>query len=221
MKKTVIILSGGIDSTTLAYYLKDKGHKLYALTFNYGQKQKEEISAALAIVKRLKILHKVVDISSVKNLLKSALTKSDIKIPHGHYAAKNMKSTVVPNRNMIMLSIAAGYASSIKAKNIAFAVHGGDHFIYADCRLLFVNAMCGVLMASFFDDDIKPQVIAPFLNFDKTDIVRIGYMLKVPFELTWSCYEGGKKHCGQCGTCRERKEAFQKAGVVDLTEYEK
>ena len=220
MKKTVIILSGGLDSTTLAYYLKDKGHELYALTFNYGQKQKEEISAALTITKQLKISHKIADISSVKDLLKSALTKSDIKVPDGHYAANNMKSTVVPNRNMIMLSIAAGYASSIEAENIAFAAHGGDHFIYADCRPLFVDTLNQALIASFYDDNVKPLIIAPFSNFNKTDIVRIGHMLKVPFELTWSCYKGGKKHCGRCGTDNERKEAFRLAGVPDPTEYE-
>ena len=131
-----------------------------------------------------------------------------------------MKSTVVPNRNMIMLSIAAGYASSIKALNIAFAAHSGDHFIYADCRLLFVNTMCGVLMASFIDDDVKPQVISPFISMDKTDIIRIGHTLKVPFKLTWSCYKGLDKHCGVCGTCIERKEAFKKSNVPDPTEYE-
>ena len=219
MKKAVIILSGGIDSTTLAYYLKDKGYKLYALTFDYGQKQRKEIKIAKAISKGLKIPHKVIDISSVKTLLRSALTRSDIEVPHGSYTRKSMKSTVVPNRNMIMLSIAAGYASSIKAENVAFAAHGGDHFIYPDCRSLFVDSMCGVLTASFFDDEIKPQVIAPFVRLDKTDIVRLGTMLKVPYKKTWSCYLGEKKHCGQCSTCKEKKQAFKLAGVKDPTKY--
>lgn len=217
--KTVIVLSGGMDSSTLAYYLKDKGHKLTALTFNYGQKHNREAEHAEKIAKKLGIPWKLVDISDVKKILSSSLTDDKQKVPHGHYAAKNMKSTVVPNRNAIMLSIAGGYAGSIKARYIGYAAHGGDHFIYADCRPLFVNCFSSALAAAFIDEKIRPELIAPFINIDKTDIVRMGHMLKVPYGETWSCYEGGEKHCGKCGTCVERKEAFQKSGVSDPTEY--
>ena len=219
-KKTVIMLSGGIDSTTLAYYLKDKKHDLHALSFYYGQKHHKEILVAEEMAKILQIPFKLVDIRNVGKLLKSSLTSKKEKVPEGHYAEKVMKSTVVPNRNMIMLSIAAGYAKSIKATTVAFAAHAGDHFIYPDCRPDFVTNMRLALASSFGYEKPFPELIAPFIALDKVDIVRLGTMLKVPFGLTWSCYKGLEKHCGKCGTCVERKEAFKLAGIKDLTEYE-
>ena len=220
MKKTVIILSGGMDSTTLAYYLKDKGHDLYALSFYYGQKHNKEVLVADEIAQGLNIPFKLVDIRKVGSILKSSLTDKNKKVPEGHYAAENMKSTVVPNRNMIMLSIAAGYAKSIEATKLAYAAHGGDHFIYLDCRPKFVHALQMAFSASFGYEKPYLELIAPFNTLDKTDIVRIGYMLKVPYELTWSCYVGKDEHCGKCGTCFERKEAFKLAKVKDPTKYE-
>ena len=219
-KKTVIMLSGGIDSSTLAYYLKDKKYGLYALSFYYGQKHNKEVLIAEKIAKKLQISFKLIDIRNVGKLLKSSLTSEKEEIPEGHYAEEIMKSTVVPNRNMIMLSIAAGYAKSIEATTLAFAAHTGDHFIYPDCRPDFVMAMRHTLASSFGYEKPFPELIAPFITFDKTDIVRIGYMLKVPFKLTWSCYKGLDKHCGHCGTCVERKEAFKLAKITDPTEYE-
>lgn len=220
-KKTVVIISGGMDSTTLAYYLQDKEHDLYALSFNYGQKHNKELEAAKTIVKILNIPHKVIDVSELGNLLKSALTSSEVEVPHGYYADENMKATIVPNRNMIMLSIAAGYAKSLDADYIAFGPHVGDHPIYPDCRSEFVRNMNDTLALAMEGMDGKtPKVIAPFVGIDKTDIVRLGTNLKVPYELTWSCYEGGEKHCGKCGTCCERHEAFVLAGVKDPTEYQ-
>jgi len=213
-------MSGGIDSSTLAYYLKDKGHEVKALTFNYGQKHDNEIDAAAKICVEAEIPWKLVDISAVKYLLDSALTNDKRKIPEGHYADKNMESTVVPNRNMIMLSIAAGYAKSIGFDYIAFAAHGGDHFIYPDCRPGFVDILTAAIRSAFGHSDDAPKLIAPFVDFDKTDIVRMGHMLKVPFKITWSCYKGRVKHCGKCGTCVERKEAFKLAKVSDPTKYE-
>ena len=221
MKKTVIIVSGGIDSTTLAYYLKDKGHDLYVLSFNYGQKQVKEILIAEKIAKKLSIPFQLVNIQKIGGLLKSSLTDKKEKIPKGHYAKESMKSTVVPNRNMIMLSIAAGYARSIKANYLAYAAHGGDHLIYPDCRPGFVRALRMALAESFGYQKPWPELIAPFVSFDKTDIIRMGYMLRVPFELTYSCYKGLDKHCGVCSTCIERKEAFKKANVSDPTKYER
>jgi len=221
MKKTVILVSGGIDSTTLTYYLKDKGHDLYPICFYYGQKHNKEILIAEQIFYTLNLPFKLVDIKKVGRLLKSSLTDKDGKIPKGKYDKKVMKSTVVPNRNMILLSIAAGYGKSIGATKLAFAAHGGDHFIYPDCRPGFVHALQMAFSASFGYEKPRLELIAPFITFDKTDIVRIGHMLKVPFKSTWSCYEGNQKHCGRCGTCYERAEAFQKAGISDPAKYEK
>lgn len=217
MKKAVVILSGGMDSTTLLYYMLDKKYRCYTLSFNYGQKHSKELGAAKKITAELKVFNKVVDISSVKDLLKSAITNNKEEVPHGHYAGENMKATVVPNRNLIMLSIAAGYARSIEASVVVYGPHGGDHPIYPDCRPAFVSSLNHTLIHSF--DDVKTKVLAPFIGIDKTDIVRLGAAMNVPYKDTWSCYEGGELHCGRCGTCVERKEAFALASIVDPTHY--
>jgi 7-cyano-7-deazaguanine synthase len=166
--------------------------------------------------------HKIVDLRCINGLVQSsALTNPNMKIPEGHYAAPNMKDTVVPNRNMIMYAIAVGYAVSIKAQALYVGVHAGDHFIYPDCRPQFIfglDSLVRVANEGFIDQNF--QVVAPFLYNTKAEIVKIGNTLDVPFELTWSCYKGGEIHCGKCGTDVERIEAFELAGVKDPTVYE-
>lgn len=221
--KAVIIISGGLDSATLLYKIANDSYDVSALSFDYDQRHKKELIYAQKLCTDLKVNHKIVDIRSVNDLVQgSALTTEAVEVPEGHYSDASMKSTVVPNRNAIMLSLAYGYAVSIDAEIVAFAAHAGDHPIYPDCRPSFVaafDAMEKIANDGFANPKLKLE--APFININKAEIVRIGSKLSVPYEDTWSCYKGGKKHCGKCGTCVERKEAFKLAGVLDPTEYEK
>lgn len=218
IKKAVIIASGGMDSTTLLYDILSQGCDAYALSVNYGQRHAKELEFIGKTCKKLKVSHKVVDLSTAgKELLGgNALTSKDIAVPEGDYKEENMKRTVVPNRNMILLSLAVGYAISIGAKKVFYGAHAGDHAIYPDCRKEFVEAMRrAVLLADWEPVELE----APYLDLSKADIVIKGKELGVDYSLTWSCYKGGKKACGKCGTCRERLEAFQKAGMTDPVEY--
>lgn len=215
MKKAVVILSGGMDSTTLLYDIKNAGKfdKIYALTFDYGQKHVKEIEAAKATCKKLGIEQKIVDIFQLgKELLfKSSLTGEE-EVPEGHYAEENMKSTVVPNRNMILLSLAAGYAISVGAQELFYGAHAGDHTIYPDCRPEFISAMQDVLKLC----DWTPVMLrAPYSGFTKGDIAVRGKTLNVDYGLTWTCYKGAEKPCGKCGSCTEREEAFLFAEMPD------
>ncbi len=219
--KCVVLLSGGIDSTTLLYSLVEH-YECYPITIVYGQLHKKEIWAARnvcaarsdALVKRWKYI----DLSVLGGLLPSALTGVG-DIPEGHYADESMKSTVVPNRNMVLLAIAGGYAQGIGAKYLSYGPHSGDHAIYPDCRPEFVSAITVALQLGTGWNNDGVELIAPFSKMTKTDIVRLGKKLNVPYRLTWSCYKGGDLHCGVCGTCVERKEAFKLAGVEDPTKY--
>lgn len=204
--KIVTIFSGGMDSTTLLYQALSEGAEVHALSFNYGQKHKKELEKAKELCPELGVIHHVVDISSVKSLLVSALT-SNAEVPEGHYAEDNMKQTVVPNRNAIMLSIAYGYAVSIKADKLYFGAHSGDHFVYPDCRPEFAGALNTALRIGN-EGFADVSLLAPFNEMSKTDIARRGFELKVPFEKTWSCYRGEERPCLKCGTCVERTEAF-------------
>jgi len=218
-KKAVIIASGGMDSTTLLYDILSQGYEAYALSVNYGQRHAKELKFIRKTCKKLKLAHKVIDLSVVgKELLSgSALTSKNIAVPEGDYKEANMKLTVVPNRNMILLSLAAGYAISIGAKKIFYGAHAGDHAIYPDCRKEFVEAMRrAVLLADWEPVELE----APYLDLSKADIALKGKELGVDYSLTWSCYKGNDKACGKCGTCRERVEAFQKAGMADPLEYD-
>lgn len=218
-QKAVIIASGGMDSTTLLYDILRKGYEVYALSINYHQRHVKELDFIRKTCEKLKVQHKVIDLSLVgKELLyKSALTSRDSAVPEGGYKEKNMKQTVVPNRNMIFLSLAAGFAISIGAKKIFYAAHSGDHAIYPDCRKKFVQAMRRAILLA----DWEPvQLEAPYLDLDKADIAIKGEKLGVPYALTWTCYKGREKACGKCGACRERLEAFKKAGIPDPVEYE-
>jgi 7-cyano-7-deazaguanine synthase len=217
----VVLASGGLDSTTLAYYLQDMGAKARLLSFDYGQRHAREVECARQVADRLGVLHDVADLRSVGGLLRgSALTDPRVPVPDGHYAAWSMRDTVVPNRNALMLDIAVAVAIANRCDAVAFGAHGGDHAIYPDCRPEFVAAFTASAMLAnegFLPDGF--QVVAPFLNCGKAEVVRIGHQLGVPFAATWSCYKGGTIHCGTCGTCTERREAFQLAGVADPTSY--
>jgi len=215
-KKAVVILSGGMDSTTLLY-LVNKKYDTHCISFDYGQKHKKELHHAKATCEKLGVKHKIVDLKVLSDVAPSALTRDDIKIPEGHYADENMKETVVPNRNMVMLSIATSYAISIKADKLFYGAHSGDHDIYPDCRKVFYSAIKTAIMLS---DWHEVELDAPFIDFDKGDIAILGKALDVDYALTWTCYNGREKACGKCGACTERLEAFEKAGIVDPLVYE-
>jgi len=215
--KIVLIYSGGLDSTVLLYQLHAAGHELHALSVNYGQRHSCELISAAKICAQLGIPNTVADLSSIQPLLAgSSLTSPEIDVAEGHYTEENMKSTVVPNRNMILLSIATGHALSIGAEQVAYAAHSGDHAIYPDCRNEFADAMATAIGLCDWN---KVELIRPFVDWTKADIVRRGAELDLPFAMTWSCYKGGKLHCGRCGTCIERREAFDLANIPDPTPY--
>lgn len=218
---TIAVMSGGLDSTVLGYLLRSQGHDLSVISFDYGQRHRKELDFARAIAGELGAEWTLVDLSAAgigKLLGASALTDEAIEVPEGHYAAENMHVTVVPNRNAIMLTIACAAAASFGADSVAFAVHAGDHPIYPDCRPAFVEAFEAMEHVAL-EGIAAIQVLAPFQDKSKADIVRIGTQLGVPFGRTWSCYRGQDIHCGACGTCYERREAFELAGVADPTQY--
>ena len=221
-EKAIIILSGGIDSTTLCYKYLDESYKVYPLTINYGQKHFKEIESAKKICENLGLISNIVDLSSIQKLLMgSALTDETVNIPEvpetkEHY--ETLKSTIVPNRNAILLSVAIGYAQSIGANNVLFGAHHSDRGVYPDCRKEFVTAF--ETAEKLANDNEKLKIDAPFVDLNKSEIVRLGHDLSVPYQDTWSCYVGGETHCGVCSSCRERKRAFSEAGVDDPTTYE-
>lgn len=221
MKKAIAIVSGGLDSVTLAYLLHSEGYTLHLLSFNYGQRHKNELEYAGLCAKRLNAHHDIIDLSSVTPFLKGSSLTDTIDVPEGHYAAPNMASTVVPNRNAMMLSIAYAVAVVEQAEVVATGVHAGDHPIYPDCRPAFIdafNTMQKIAVEGYGHPSLT--LLAPFVHIGKHQIVEIGTRLRVPYADTWSCYKGGRLHCSKCGTCTERREAFELAGVNDPTEYE-
>lgn len=216
MKDSVIILSGGMDSVTLLHEYRDR--VALAVTFDYGSNHnRREAAFAKLHCERLGIEHLLIPLNFIHDYFKSSLLEGADAIPEGHYAAENMKSTVVPFRNGIMLSIACGIAESRGLKNVMIANHFGDHSIYPDCRAGFVEAMSQAMSEGTYDG---VKVFAPYTGISKTDIARHGATLGIDYTETYSCYKGGAKHCGKCGTCVERKEALHDAGVEDRTEYE-
>lgn len=221
MKKAVVLCSGGIDSVTLAWKVAAAGALDRLVSFDYGQRHSKEIERAALVAERLGVRHDVVNIRELARFLTSSalIAGGDTAVPDGHYAQDNMKATVVPNRNAIMLSIAFGIAAGAKADAVGIAVHAGDHFIYPDCRPAFVEAF-RAMQACALEDMWEVELYAPFTGTDKAGIVREGTALGVPYEITWSCYKGGDRHCGRCGTCVERREAFHLADVPDPTDYE-
>ena len=216
MKQGVIILSGGMDSVTLLHARKDE--IALAVTFDYGSNHAaKEIECARWHCEQLGIEHIVIPLDFMHKYFKSSLLAGAEAIPEGHYTAENMKSTVVPFRNGIMLAIACGIAESRGLKIVYIANHSGDHAIYPDCRATFIESMSEA-MSYGTNEHIK--IAAPFTNLTKGDIAYIGAEHGVDYTHTYSCYKGGEKHCGKCGTCVERKEAFEQAGIEDPTEYE-
>lgn len=213
---TVLIHSGGLDSTVLLYKLRAEGHTLRCLGIDYGQRHRRELEAGQAICRDLGIEYRIADLRAIRPLLAGSALTDEVPVPDGRYDDETMRVTVVPNRNMIMLAAAIGWAVSLRYDAVAYAAHAGDHMIYPDCRPAFIEA---VRKAARLCDWRPIELITPFANMTKADIVRVGAGLGVPFERTWSCYKGGQLHCGACGTCIERHEAFQKAGVSDPTAY--
>lgn len=213
---SLIILSGGMDSVTLLYeYQKDIA---LAVTFDYGSNHaQKEIECAKYHCDKLGIKHIIIPLQFMKQYFKSSLLQSGKMIPDGHYTDENMKSTVVPFRNGIMLSIACGIAESNELKRVLIANHAGDHAIYPDCRKEFIKSMSDAMTNGTYE---HIKVFAPYTSLSKTQIARIGKEIGIDYSKTYSCYKGGEKHCGTCGTCVERKEALHDAGIEDLTEYE-
>jgi len=217
MPKTVLLLSGGLDSATLLAQLLDDGQEVYGLNIHYGQRHKKELDAAKSIAEHYDIKLEYLDFEVMKKLLIGSSLTDNIDVPEGHYEEENMKQTVVPNRNMVLLSIAGAWAVSLKADYVAMGAHAGDHTIYPDCRESFLSRCEDTLRHGNYH---KVSIIAPFIHMSKIGIVKRGLKLEVPYKLTSTCYNGREKACGKCGSCVERLEAFEKNGVKDPLEYE-
>lgn len=219
-KLVVVLLSGGLDSSTLAYLLSWAGYTVSGLNIDYGQRHRRELTSAIKVAALVPATLRYLDLSNLRPFLAgSALTDSRIEVPEGHYEAESMRATVVPNRNAILLSIAFGHALSLGGQTVAMAAHAGDHAIYPDCRPEFVLSF-EEMMAEAVELGTVPVVLAPFLALKKHHIADLALALGVPVAETWSCYKGGAVHCGKCGTCTERREAFELIGVQDPTEYD-
>ena len=217
MKDSVIVVSGGMDSITLLYEKKDE--IALGISFDYGSNHNHnELPLAALHCQRLGIAHVIIPLGFMHQYFKSSLLESGASIPDGSYDEENMKSTVVPFRNGVMLAVAAGTAESNGLTKVLIANHGGDHTIYPDCRPEFIAAMDAAVKAGTF---ANVHVVAPYTNISKADIARRGSSLGIDYAETWSCYKGGDVHCGTCGTCVERKEALREAGIEDNTKYER
>ena len=215
--KVVVIYSGGMDSFTVLNRALHDGKEVFALTFDYGQRHVKEIEYASTVCKSLDVNHKVIDISAINQLLAGSSLTDDIDIPEGHYEAESMKSTVVPNRNMILLSLAVGYAVSVGASQVYYGAHSGDHAIYPDCRPEFVMKMNEVCKIANYE---SVEIFSPYLAVTKSDILTDGLKMGLKYDNTWTCYNGREKACGQCGACQERLEAFSDNNVTDPLNYE-
>ncbi len=218
LMKALVLFSGGLDSTVLATQMKRDAEETRLLSINYGQRHAKELNHSQRVAKHLDLPHEILNLSQLGAILGgSSLTDKGLALPEGHYAEESMKSTVVPNRNMILLALAGGHALSLGFDTIAYAAHAGDHTIYPDCRPAFADAMD---RAFGLADWNTLSLHRPFVDMTKSDLVYLGTELDAPLHLTWSCYAGNEIHCGKCGTCVERKEAFALANVPDPTKYE-
>ena len=224
-EKAVIVLSGGLDSSTMLFMLFQAGFDVFPLSFRYGQKHMEKeivCAGVMTEILGLRERHRIIDIRDVGRLFEtSALTAKEIEVPMiKDIQSKTqavLKSTVVPFRNAIFLSIAIGYAQSIHAHNVFYAAHASDFATYPDCRPNFISAFNKAAIVGTEDNDMR--IASPFVATRKEEIVIMGNKMGVPFELTWSCYRGGDRHCGYCPSCLERKHAFKEAKVKDPTQY--
>lgn len=222
IKKAVASISGGLDSAVLAYKMKKEGYDLRLFSFDYGQRHRKELAHAWQISQSLDVPWQLIDLQGFGSMLKGSALTDEIDVPEGHYEEESMRLTVVPNRNAIFLSILWGIGSSDPdVSRIGCGVHAGDHYIYPDCRPEFIGLLSQALRVGTVNHRHHDlQIYAPMLNLNKAQIVRLGHDLGVPFDQTWTCYKGKEIHCGKCGSCRERREAFQIAGVPDPTSYE-
>lgn len=216
-EKAVVVYSGGMDSFTLLHRVHQQGLEVHALSFNYGQRHVKELEVAGQVCRELGVPHKVVDISAINSLIGGSSLTSDIDIPEGHYEEESMKSTVVPNRNMILLSLAVGYAVSLESNKVFYGAHSGDHAIYPDCRPEFVHRMNDVCKIANYEE---VEILTPYLEQSKIEILADGLSMNLNYRNTWTCYNGREKSCGKCGACQERLEAFERNGVTDPLEYE-
>jgi 7-cyano-7-deazaguanine synthase len=218
MSYAIAVVSGGMDSTVLAYQATGLFSNVDLLSVDYGQRHRKELGYAAMTAERLGCRHDIVALPLATMLTGSALTDASVEVPHGHYAAETMALTVVPNRNAVLISVAYAVAVARGADAVLVGVHAGDHHVYPDCRPAFVSALDEALRIG--NEGVgNVRLEAPFVNHSKTDIARLGARLGVEWSETWSCYEGGEVHCGRCGTCVERHEAFRDAGVADSTAY--
>lgn len=213
----VVIYSGGMDSYTLLHLARERGYRVHALSFNYGQRHVRELECARSVCEAQGIPHKVIDIRAMSEVMAGSSLTSDVEVPEGHYEEDSMKATVVPNRNMILLSLATGYAVTVGAGAVWYGAHGGDHAIYPDCRPEFVEKMDAVCRVANYE---PVGIEAPFMTMDKGQILAEGLRLGLDYSKTWTCYNGREQACGRCGSCVERLEAFAANGVTDPLEYE-
>lgn len=217
MSKTLVLFSGGMDSTAALYWARKEHEVVGAVSFDYGAKHNhKEIAFAQWHCRQFDLRHDIVALPFINELFTSDLLKSGGDIPEGHYADENMKRTVVPFRNGIMLAIACGIAESRGAEALVIAAHSGDHAIYPDCREPFMQGIAEAMRQGTY---AHIELLRPFIDTDKTGIAKLGHELGIDFAQTWSCYKGGDIHCGTCGTCVERRESFQQAGLPDPTAY--
>lgn len=217
-ENVVVIFSGGMDSFTILNQANhNENYNVHALSFDYGQRHVKELHCAKSVCAELGIPHQVVDISSINALMKGSALTDNIDVPEGHYESESMKQTVVPNRNMVLISLAVAHAVSINATKVFYGAHSGDHAIYPDCRPAFVHAMNAVCAIANYE---AVEIVCPFLDKSKIDILAAGLALNLDYAKTWTCYNGREKACGKCGSCQERLEAFELNKTTDPLPYE-
>lgn len=216
-QSSIVLLSGGLDSATLLAKLVAEKRRVLALGVHYGQRHSCEIEAARAIAAHYGVEYRLADLRAVSAFFgKNSLTDASVPVCEGAYDEAGMKTTVVPARNLLLISLATSWAIAEKCDTVAYAAHGGDHAIYPDCREEFAEKLDAVVRVS---DWHSVRLERPFVGMSKAEIIALGARLGVPFALTWSCYNGGERHCGKCSTCVERAAAFREAGVPDPTLY--
>ena len=216
-ESVVVIYSGGMDSFTLLHQAVEQGGRVHALSFDYGQRHNRELECTRSVCNEMGIAHQVVDIRSIQSLLRGSALTDEVDVPEGHYEESSMKATVVPNRNMVLLSLAIGQAVSVGADAVWYGAHGGDHAIYPDCRPEFIARMDAVAQVANYQ---PVRVKAPYMGWSKGDILARGLAMGLDYSRTWTCYNGRDKACGRCGACVERLEAFALNGVSDPLAYE-